>query len=161
MTLGIAIIGAGAIGSRRAKDAAAQGRLEVIADVDKGRAATLADAYGSRHTVSWEDAVTDPRVDAVAVCTTNKFLAPITIAALHSGKHVLCEKPMGRNATEAAQMAIAARKAGRILKIGFTLRFHPAIRQAHEICARGDLGPLFFIQTSYGHGGRPGYEKEW
>jgi predicted dehydrogenase len=97
----------------------------------------------------------------VAVCTSNKFLAPITIAALESGKHVLCEKPMGRNAVEAAEMAVAAHKANRILKVGFTLRFHPAIRQAYQLCAGGELGPIFFVQASYGHGGRPGYEKEW
>jgi predicted dehydrogenase len=132
-----------------------------VADVDKVRASGLADSYASRHTVRWEEAVTDPNVDVVAVCTSNKFLAPITIAALESGKHVLCEKPMGRNATEAAEMASAARRAGRILKIGFNLRFHPAIRQAHQLCDGGELGPLFFIKASYGHGGRPGYEKEW
>jgi predicted dehydrogenase len=135
--------------------------VEIVADLDEVRAAQLADKYGSRYTTRWEDAVSDPRIDIVVVCTSNKFLAPITIAALESGKHVLCEKPMGRNATEAAQMAAAARSANRILKIGFTLRFHPAIRQAHQLCASGELGPLFFVQASYGHGGRPGYEKEW
>jgi predicted dehydrogenase len=161
VTLGVAVVGAGAIGSRRAKQAAAQCRLEVVADVDKVRAAQLADTYGARHTGRWEEAITDPRVDVVAVCTSNKFLSPITIAALESGKHVLCEKPMGRNATEAAEMADAARRAGKILKLGFTLRFHPAIRQAHQLCVSGELGPLFYIQASYGHGGRPGYAKEW
>jgi predicted dehydrogenase len=105
--------------------------------------------------------VSDTKVDVVAVCTSNKFLAPIAIAALQSGKHVLCEKPMGRNAEEAAQIASAARTAGRILKVGFTLRFHPAVRRAHQLCSSGDLGPIFFIQAIYGHGGRPGYEKEW
>jgi predicted dehydrogenase len=135
--------------------------VEIVADLDEVRAAQLADKYGSRYTTHWEDAVSDPQIDIVVVCTSNKFLAPITIAALESGKHVLCEKPMGRNATEAAQMTSAARRAGRILKVGFTLRFHPAIRQAHRLCSGGELGPLFFIQAAYGHGGRPGYEKEW
>jgi predicted dehydrogenase len=157
----VAIVGAGAIGSRRAADAAAQCRLEIVADIDSVRAAQLADRYGSRHTTRWENAVGDPRVDVVVVCTSNKFLAPITIAALESGKHVLCEKPMGRNVTEATQMASAARSADRILKIGFTLRFHPALRQARDLCASGDLGPLYFINAVYGHGGRLGYEKEW
>jgi predicted dehydrogenase len=68
---------------------------------------------------------------------------------------------MGRNATEAAQVAAATRIAGGILKVGFTLRFHPAVRRAQELCARGDLGPLFFINAIYGHGGRPGYDREW
>jgi predicted dehydrogenase len=100
-------------------------------------------------------------VDIVAVCTNNKFLAPISIAALRAGKHVLCEKPMGRNAAEAGEIAAAAHAAGRVLKVGFTLRFHPAIRHAHHLCAQGEFGRLFFIRAIYGHGGRPGYEEEW
>jgi len=161
MTLGVAVVGAGVIGSRRAASAADQCRLEVVADIDEKRASELAARYGSRHTARWEDAVTDTKVDVVAVCTTNKFLAPIAIAALENGKHVLCEKPMGRNVGEASQIAAAARAADRVLKVGFTLRFHPAIRQAQQLCSRGELGPLFSIQATYGHGGRSGYEKEW
>ena len=161
MTLGVAVIGAGLIGSRRAASAAHQGRLEIVADVDGVRAAELAGRHGARHTTRWEDAVTDAAVDIVAVCTSNKFLAPISIAALGAGKHVLCEKPMGRNGAEAAELAAAARAARRVLKVGFTLRFHPALRQAHDLCTKGAIGPLFFVQATYGHGGRPGYEKEW
>jgi len=149
------------IGSRRAACAAGQSRLEVVADVDETRAKELARRYSARATTDWKAAVTDPRVDVVAVCTTNKFLAPITIAALAAGKHVLCEKPLGRNVGEAIEIGAAAREAGRVLKVGFTLRFHPAIREAQAVCARGELGPLFFVHAIYGHGGRPGYEKEW
>jgi predicted dehydrogenase len=161
LTLGVAVVGAGLIGSRRAACAADQSRLEIVADVDESRAAELAKRYGARHTTKWEDAVSDSAVDIVAVSTSNKFLAPIAIAALGAGKHVLCEKPMGRNATEAAQIAEAARDARRVLKVGFTLRFHPALRRAHELIGQGELGPLFSVQGNYGHGGRPGYEKEW
>jgi predicted dehydrogenase len=121
----------------------------------------LAARFGSRSTTRWEDAVADTRVDVVAVCTSNKFLAPIAIAALGAGKHVLCEKPMGRNAGEAAAIAAAANVADRVLKVGFTLRFHPALRKARSLCANGELGPLFFIRAVYGHGGRPGYDREW
>ncbi len=149
------------VGTRRAASAAAQCRLEVVVDLEEERAKQLADRYESRFTSHWEDVVTDRNVDAVAVCTSNNFLAPITIAALEAGKHVLCEKPMGRNSTEAVLMASAAGAAGRILKVGFTLRFHPAIRKAHQICADGELGPVFSVEATYGHGGRPGYEKEW
>jgi predicted dehydrogenase len=105
--------------------------------------------------------VRDKTVDAIAVSTVNAALAPITIAALAEGKHVLCEKPLGRNLREATEMATAAERHRRVLKVGFTLRFHPAIRQAKDICARGDLGPLFLIRGVYGHGGRPGYTEEW
>jgi predicted dehydrogenase len=136
-------------------------RLEVIADVDEARAAQLAQRYGCRHTVRWQDALDDANVDLVVVSTTNIYLAPIAIAALSAGKHVLCEKPMGRNAREANEIASAARASGRVLKVGFTLRFHPAIRRAHELSTSGQLGPLFFVHATYGHGGRLGYEKEW
>jgi predicted dehydrogenase len=155
------VVGAGVVGSRRAACAASQSRLEIVADVDEARAAALASHYGARHTKHWENAVSDPSVDVVAVSTPNKFLTPIAIAALIAGKHVLCEKPMGRNANEATEIALAARRANRILKVGFNLRFHPALRQAHQLCATGDLGPIFFVAATYGHGGRPGYEKEW
>lgn len=161
MSLGVAVVGAGVVGSRRAASAAVQSRLEIVVDVDEARAAEVAGRHGARHTTHWEVAVTDAAVDVVAVCTSNKFLAPITIAALGAGKHVLCEKPMGRNATDAVEIAAAARATGRVLKVGFTLRFHPAIRRAHDLCAQGDLGPIFFVSAIYGHGGRPGYEKEW
>ncbi len=161
MTLGVAVVGAGVVGGRRAECAASLSRLEIVADVDEARAATLAGRSGARHTARWEDAVDDAKVDVVVVCTSNKFLAPVAIAALHAGKHVLCEKPMGRNAKEAADIASAAHHADRILKVGFTLRFHPALRRAHQLCANGDFGPLYFIRGDYGHGGRPGYEKEW
>jgi predicted dehydrogenase len=161
VTLGVAIIGAGVVGSRRAACAASQSRLAVVADVDESRAAELAARYGSRHTSHWEDAVTAADVDVVAVCTSNKFLAPIAIASLEAGKHVLCEKPMGRNAGEAAKIAVAAQTARRVLKVGFTLRFHPAIRHARELCANGDIGPIFFVHAIYGHGGRHGYHQEW
>ncbi len=105
--------------------------------------------------------MSDSEIDAVVVCTVNKFLAPITVGALEANKHVLCEKPLGRNAEEAARMVAASRKHGRILKVGFTLRFHPALREAHRLCERGEIGPLFFVRAVYGHGGRPGYAQEW
>ncbi len=161
MTLGVAVVGAGVVGTRRAAIAARHGSVRVIADVDADRAKTLATQHGARHTTRWQDAIADPEVAVVAVCTANKFLAPISIGALGAGKHVLCEKPMGRNASEAIDIQAAAKASGRVLKIGFTLRFHPALREAHDICARGQIGPLFMVQAAYGHGGRPGYEKEW
>lgn len=161
MTLGVAVVGAGVVGGRRAECAASLSRLEIVADVDEARAASLADRYGARHTAHWEDAVHDAKVEVVVVCTSNKFLAPVAAAALHAGKHVLCEKPMGRNSREAEDIASAARRADRILKVGFTLRFHPALRRARQLCAEGALGPVFFVHGVYGHGGRPGYEKEW
>lgn len=54
----------------------------------------------------------------------------------------------------------AAKRSGRLLKVGFNLRFHPALRRAHGLCGRGELGTLYFVRATYGRGGRPGYESE-
>jgi predicted dehydrogenase len=135
----------------------------MVADSQTDRAKQVArlGPVDCRATSDWEEVVSSPELDIVIVSTVNKFLAPVTIAALQNGKHVLCEKPMGRNLSEAKQMARAAQAARGILKIGFNHRYHPAIHKAHELCFNGEIGPQFFVRCVYGHGGRPGYEKEW
>jgi len=55
----------------------------------------------------------------------------------------------------------AADAAGRVAKVGYNHRFHPAVLKAREIVDRGELGQLMFMRGRYGHGGRPGYEREW
>ena len=62
---------------------------------------------------------------------------------------------------EARLLADAARKAKRIVKVGFNHRYHPAIAEAHKRFAAGTIGTLINARGRYGHGGRPGYEKEW
>ena len=163
MTVRVGLIGAGLMGSRRAASIAASKRSQLLAGADlvEDKAAKLARQYGAAHTTAWRGVVDDPHVDAVVVATVNRELAPITIAALKNGKHVLCEKPPGRNGTEAASMAEAARQSRRTLKIGFTLRFHPALRRAKSACEANEIGPIFFLRAVYGHGGRPGYSREW
>jgi len=68
---------------------------------------------------------------------------------------------MSRNAREAEAVVAAIRGSKGRLHVGFNHRYHPAIRRAHELTARGEIGNLMFIRCRYGHGGRPGYELEW
>ncbi|MFC2036531.1 Gfo/Idh/MocA family protein [Chloroflexota bacterium] len=161
--LRVGVVGCGVIGKRRAHlvQESSSSELLIVADVNEGRARELAREAGCAATTDWEKAVGREDIDVVVVATVNKVLMPIAVAALESGKHVLCEKPPGRNLEEACQMADAARESGRLLKIGFNHRHHPAIWKAHELCAQGAIGPVMFIRAVYGHGGRPGYEKEW
>src|SRR5206468_3451123 len=83
----------------------------------------------------------------------------IAIAALSAGKHVLVEKPMGRSLAEAEQMRAAACAAGRVLKVGFNHRYHPAIAAAWQRVSDGAIGEVINLHCRYGHGGRPGYER--
>lgn len=159
----VGLVGAGLIGGRRAAAmrGSSEAKLVLVADVDPARARQVAQEHQCEATTDWQDVVGGRDVDVVIVSTVNKFLAPVTIASLQAGKHVLCEKPLGRNATEAQQMVAAARETGRILKTGFNHRHHPAVRQAHRLYVEGAIGEALFIRCVYGHGGRPGYEHEW
>ena len=95
------------------------------------------------------------------VATPHDQLATIALAAIEAGRHVLIEKPAGRNPAEARRVAQAARARGVVVKVGFNHRFHPAMIKAHRLVAEGAIGPLLYIRGRYGHGGRIGYEKEW
>lgn len=158
----IGIVGCGLIGHRRALVAHQAGdELCLVADLNQEAAAKTASIQQTEWTQDWQAVTGHPEIDAVVVATVNKSLLPITRAALQSGKHVLCEKPLGRNAWEAKEMVTAAQHADRVLKVGFNHRHHPALWRAHELAKSGKIGPLMSIRATYGHGGRPGYDQEW
>lgn len=162
MTPGVAIVGCGLIGRKRAA-ALPGGRLVACADVDYARAEALATstrsgAVAERH---WPEALARREVDVVIVATTNDALATVTRAALDAGKHVLVEKPAARNVTELEPLIETARRRRLLVRVGFNHRYHPALQKAREIVESGSLGPLMFVRGRYGHGGRLGYEREW
>ena len=80
---------------------------------------------------------------------------------MEAGKHVLVEKPFGRNAEEALPIVTLAGRKNLRVKAGYNHRYHPALQKAHEMFDRGDIGRALFLRCCYGHGGREGYEKEW
>jgi predicted dehydrogenase len=159
----VGIIGAGLIGSKRAQGIAKtkRGVLAGVADPDQARAEALAKQYGVEAYGDWKKLIENKDINAVIVAVPNAFAAPIVIAALEAGKHVLCEKPFGINAKEAAAMVSAGEKAKRVVKVGFNHRFHAAVLKAREIFEKGGIGKALFIRSRYGHGGRKGMEKEW
>lgn len=161
--LRVGVVGCGLIGRRRAEEAARHEatRCIVVADPDVAAASALAADVGARIAADWRDVVADGDVDVVCAATPNGLLAEIAIAALRAGKHVLLEKPMGRNVHEARAIAAAAEAAGRRVKVGFNHRYHPAIARAHEELTAGTIGALINARVRYGHGARPGYEREW
>jgi predicted dehydrogenase len=153
---GVAIIGCGVIGQKRAK-ALGPARLVACADVIRERA----EALGAFATTDWREAIARRDVDIVIVSTTNDQLAEIAAAAIRAGKHVLVEKPAARSVRELEVVVTAAQQARVHVRVGFCLRYHPAFRQARALFAEGALGEMMFVRGRYGHGGRLGYEKEW
>lgn len=162
MTYKVGIVGAGFIGRKRAEVARAHADCQVrlVYDLDEGAAAALAAACSAEVAPSWSDlAAAD--LDIVVVATTHDALASISAACLQAGKHVLCEKPMGRHPAEARLAVEAAAATGKVLKAGYNHRYHPAVQKVFHACRSGQLGPLMNIRGRYGHGGRPGYDREW
>ncbi len=157
----VAIVGCGLIGAKRSR-ALGAAQLAVVCDVNLERAQALAKtAPGVEASADWRGTVTRPDIDIVVVATIHDQLAPITAAAVEAGKHVLVEKPGACRAAELAPIMAAARRTGSLVRVGFNHRYHPALRKAREIADSGVLGPMMFVRGRYGHGGRPGYDKEW
>jgi predicted dehydrogenase len=141
--------------------AAVGDRIVLCADLDVQRAEGLAADVGARATDKWDFVTRSDDVDAVVVATFNDTLSAIAQDALRHRKDVLCEKPFARTAAEALPLVEAASRFGRILKVGFNHRHHPAIAKAHDIVSAGGIGDVKLVRVAYGHGGRPGYEQEW
>lgn len=157
-----AIIGCGLIGRKRLHALRSAHTLAVAADPVLERAQALALlAPGAVASGDWREAVRHPDLDAVIVATTNDWLAPVTMAAIESGRHVLVEKPAARSAEEIAPLIAAAAERKVCVQVGFNHRFHPALQKARAIVDSGALGPLMFVRGRYGHGGRVGYDREW
>jgi predicted dehydrogenase len=157
----VAIIGCGLIGGKRAK-ALAGNVLVAVADPNIQRANQLAAQYPDVQAYSnWQDAALRNDVELVIISTTNDQLASITLECVNQGKHVLVEKPGGRHYSELEPIIEAIREKHVKVKVGFNLRYHPAMLKAKEIVDSGEIGPLMFIRGRYGHGGRVGYDKEW
>jgi len=162
----VGIVGCGLIGQKRAKAAKDHGlEIVVAADLDLGRAQALLKGVGPAGagglaTTDWT-AVIAARPDLVVVATTHDQLAGISLAAVEAGCHVVVEKPAGKTSAELEPVIAAAARNKVIVKTGFNHRFHPAFLKARELVDAGALGPLMFIRGRYGHGGRPGMEKEW
>ncbi|MCS6776668.1 MAG: Gfo/Idh/MocA family oxidoreductase [Chloroherpetonaceae bacterium] len=161
--IGVAIIGSGSIATHRhAPEYAARPDVRILAFADRvpERAETLARKYDAKAFSHYEEALALKGVDAVSVCTPNALHAPITIAALEAGKHVLCEKPMATSDQEAKAMIAAAQKAGKVLMIGHNQRLAPLHVKAKQLIADGVIGKVLSFRTSFSHPGPESWSIE-
>src|SRR5262249_11548131 len=151
---GVAIVGCGLIGRKRAATLGAAS-LVACADVDLARADALARTVsGADATADWRSVLDRTHTDIVLVSTANARLAEIALASVQAGKHVMVEKPAARSVAEIDPLIAAARSAGRLVRVGFNHRYHPALLKAREQVDAGVLGELMFVRGRYGHGGR-------
>ena len=156
----IAIIGCGLIGRKRAA-ALAGGTLILACDLDESIAHSLAATVPGCRATTDAATVFSSEADIVVISTLNHALAPLALAAVQAGKHVLIEKPAAKTSAELELVKLAAAKTGVRVRVGYNHRFHPALRKARELVDADALGELMMIRGRYGHGGRTGYDREW
>ena len=139
----VAVIGCGFQGSLHVECLTRIAGVEVVAvaDTNEARRNDVADRFGvpGRYSDYLEMLDSGP-FDLVTVCTMPVHHAAMTIAALERGAHVLCEKPLALNAVEGAAMVAAARRAGRMLAVGFNMRFTPNARAISAFIDEGRFG---------------------
>ncbi|WP_028783810.1 Gfo/Idh/MocA family protein [Thalassobacillus devorans] len=141
--LRMGIIGVGGIATQRHipafKSLSDQVEITAIQDVNVTRARQVAEEFEIPQV--FEDYGTlFEHVDAVSICTPNKFHAEISIAALEAGVHVLCEKPMAMTTEEGKAMVEAAKKNERLLSIAYHYRYTSEARLAKTVIANGEIG---------------------
>ncbi len=125
-------------------------RLVAIAGRNENAVAQAAQQFGfAEHTTDWRTMPANERVGLFDNAGPNSVHAEPTIAAAQAGKHVICEKPLGRDATEAYEMWQAVAAAGVTHMCAFNYRFVPAVRLAREIVQSGELGEIHHFRASY------------
>jgi predicted dehydrogenase len=165
VTLRVGIFGAGNIFERGYLPALTETevvRVVAVCDTDPDRAARGAERLGAE-AVSNDDALlarTD--LDAIFVLTPPDSHATLTIAALESGRDVLCEKPMARSGEEARRMAAAAERTGRRLMIGHTRHFDDRWIAMRDQIAAGRIGdPVYAYRSEHAWNGAPADAWIW
>ena len=123
--------------------------VAAICDLDRERAQALADQYGIPNVYTeWRELLERERPDVVSVCLPNVLHRELTIAALESGAHVLCEKPLATSVAEAHEMFDAARKAGRLLMAAQHMRFEAPARAVKRVIDGGALGEIYHAEAN-------------
>lgn len=151
--LNVALIGCGLISEdhiRAYQQHADRARVVVCCDVDPERAAQRAALAGDARAVTTvEEALADPRVDALEICTPPHLHMDAVIAAAQAGKHVLCQKPLAKTLVECDAMISAAADANVTLFYGETNLTLPATIEAARVVAEGRIGRLVGVQATF------------
>lgn len=136
--------------------------VETMAGSDKIRFVRLAAGNPDRHrdfaeskgiplSESFEEALEDPTVDTVILCTPHSQHEYQVLAAIKAGKRVFCEKPMALSRRSAEKMVAAAEKAGFPLGIGHERRFESSMEEIARIVASGDIGVPMHVEANFSH----------
>ena len=127
------------------------GNFEITAfcDLFEERAQTAKETYGTEDARVYTDyrELLKEDLDVVYVLTPNSTHAEVSIAAMESGKHVMCEKPMAKTYAEAKAMVDVAHRTGKVLNIGYQCRYRADAQNLKQACEDGELGDIYFAKA--------------
>lgn len=156
----IGIIGMGKIGKTRAKTIKDNPHTELTAayDVDSKQ---LDEFDGIIKCSSVDEIFKIQDLNAVVICTFNKYAPEYTIRALEAGLHVFCEKPPARTSKELELVREVEKNKGLILKYGFNHRYHHSVIEAKKLVENGIFGKLLWMRGVYGKAGGNKFADNW
>ncbi len=152
MTLRLAVIGAGLMGADHAKIVAEDlpgASLQVVCDMDAGRAKAVADRFGAADVANSPEAViARADVDAVIVASPDFTHAPLSMACIKAGKRVLCEKPLSQSSAECLQVMDEEMLCGeRFVQLGFMRRYDQSYMEMRQALRDGALGRALMMHN--------------
>ncbi|CAA9414466.1 MAG: GH109 [uncultured Rubrobacteraceae bacterium] len=151
-TLRVGVVGLGYAGEQHLKNFVRMPNVEAVAlaGLEEERLAQLGGQYGVANLYrSWEDLVARDDLDVVSIGAPNHLHAPIAIAALEGGRHVLCEKPLARTGAEAGSIVRAAREADRAVHVAFTQRERGDVQALKRHVEEGNLGRIYHAKATW------------
>jgi predicted dehydrogenase len=148
----VAVLGAGAIGRNHIesflKHPAA--RVAALGETSSVRGREVADRFGIPDLYEdYREILQRPDIDIVSIALPNHLHAPVALAALQAGKHVMLDKPMATSAGAAARLVAEARRRHRLLMVGQNQRFTPAIQTLRQFIERGVLGEVYHARATW------------
>ncbi len=158
--INIAIIGMGKIGKLRAETILKNSNTKLIAafDVDDTQLNDFPDIIKCNNV---DDIFKLVELDAVMICTFNKYAPEYTIKALESNLHVFCEKPPARTSQEVKEVIEVENNCSLILKYGFNHRYHHSVVEAKKLIKNEVFGKLLWMRGVYGKAGGNQFSKNW
>jgi myo-inositol 2-dehydrogenase/D-chiro-inositol 1-dehydrogenase len=151
-SLRFGVIGAGRMGKIHAEDIATRfpgAEVAAVADIDLNAAQMLARQLHIPTAVeNYQAILSEPSIDAVAICSSTDTHARIIVEAARAGKHIFCEKPIDLRLEQTDAALEAVKKAGVKLQIGFNRRFDPNFRKIHTMVVEGKIGTPHIIRIT-------------
>lgn len=151
------------MGQKRARAVADLSGVEPVAvfDPSNEQARSLQSELGYETAGSAEALIARPDLDVIVIAVPHQLTRDFAVSCFAAGKHVFCEKPVGRNELECLDVLAARDAASKTLGVGFNYRHYPGVAEIRRQIDRGALGDVTHARFVLGHAARPGYEKEW